>query len=482
MQDGIIYNIRKKIGNSLLIIFVSILFLIIFSLWLLGNPPYVIAERVPGLDNRPKTISETDNVIIGEFFESYNLKEEILPGSWPRFRGSDYDNICKDTTPLSENWPADGPPVLWQHELGEGYAAPAIYKGKVFILDYDEQNKADALRCFSLKTGEELWKRWYHVALKRNHGMSRTIPAVNENYIVTIGPRCHVMCLNQNNGELLWSLDLEKDMGTETPNWYTGQCPLIDNNTAIIAVGGRSILAGIDCATGNIIWETPNPDNWKMSHSSVLPATIHGKKMYLYNAIGGICGISAEGDDTGELLWKTSGWSPPVVVPSPVYAGNNEIIVTAGYGAGGSKIKINKNNSGYEATVIEKHTPREGLASEQHTPVLSGEFIWTILPKDAGTLRNQLVCYHISDINIPVWASGKENRYGLGPYMICRDKMFLLNDDGELFFFRFNSNSISILANHKVLNGTDAWSPMAMADGYLLLRDANFLLCLYVGE
>ena len=207
MQDGIYYKVRKRIGSSIVIIFVSLLFLIVFSLWLLGNPPYEITERIPGLDNRPKTISETDNVIIGEFFESYAIEEETLPGSWPRFRGSDYDNICKDPTPIAETWPAEGPPVLWQLKLGEGYAAPAIYKGKVYILDYDEHNKADALRCFSLKTGEELWKRWYHVALKRNHGMSRTIPAVNENYIVTIGPRCHVMCLNRKNGEMLCLLE-----------------------------------------------------------------------------------------------------------------------------------------------------------------------------------------------------------------------------------------------------------------------------------
>ena len=66
------------------------------------------------------------------------------------------------------------------------------------------------------------------------------------------------------------------------------------------------------------------------------------------------------------------------------------------------------------ARVIETHTPREGLASEQQTPILAGEYLWTINPKDAGAMRNQLACYHISNLRNPVWSSGKENRFGLG--------------------------------------------------------------------
>ncbi len=55
-------------------------------------------------------------------------------------------------------------------------------------MDYDEEMRADLLR-YSLETGEELWLRGYQINLKRNHGMSRTVPAVTEDYILTIGPQ-----------------------------------------------------------------------------------------------------------------------------------------------------------------------------------------------------------------------------------------------------------------------------------------------------
>jgi len=469
----------EGINSRLIVIGIVVIFTTLFGWLLFGNPSYDPYLRVPGMDNRPKGLGENDSVMIGEFFEIFNSSVTKTSGSWPRFRGSDYDNISTDPTPTADSWPAEGPPVLWKVPLGEGHAAPSIYDGKVYILDYDEKKRADALRCFSLETGEELWKRWYHVAIKRNHGMSRTIPTVTDKYIISMGPRCHVMCLDRVSGDLLWTLDPVRDFGAEIPQWYTAQCPLVENDIAVIALGGTELLVGIECSTGRIIWETPNPDAWKMSHSSVLPATIHGKKMYIYMAVGGVCGVSAEGDDIGKVLWKTSEWSPTVVATSPLYLGNNQILVTTGYGAGGGRINIEKNETGFSASVTEIHTPKEGLSSEQQTPLRTGEYIWTINPKDAGAMRNQLTCYHRSDLRTPVWSSGKESRFGLGPYMVVGDKLFLLNDDSELFMYRMGTGSATLIGNHRILDdGADAWGPLAFADGFLLLRDSRIMVCI----
>jgi len=109
--------------------------------------------------------------------------------------------------------------------------------------------------------------------------------------------------------------------GRITPDFYTGQCPLIDNDMAIIAPGGKAIMIGVDCKTGKIIWQTPNPDSLRMSHSSIMPMNIFGKKMYVYNAVGGVCGVSAEGVDRGTILWRTLDWSPATVAASPLYLG-----------------------------------------------------------------------------------------------------------------------------------------------------------------
>ena len=131
---------------------------------------------------------------------------------------------------------------------------------------------------------------------------------LTDEYLVSIGPRSHVMCVNPLTGELIWTLDMEKEFGIPgtikgkiTPDWYTGQCPLIDDGVAVLAPGGKALMIGIDCATGKELWRTPNPDTLRMSHGSIMPMKIHGKKMYVYNAVGGVCGISAKDNDRGRL-------------------------------------------------------------------------------------------------------------------------------------------------------------------------------------
>ena len=468
-----------KLYSGIIPAVIILLFSTAFVWFMRGGPGMTVEQRVPGLDNRPDLIEEGDPVVIGEFFDIFSEAETAESSSWPRFRGSDYDNISNDGITLADSWPEDGPPVIWQVKLGEGHAAASIYDGRVYVLDYNEKIRADELRCFSLKSGEELWRRWYNVPIKRNHGMSRSIPTVTDDYVVTIGPRCHVMCLNPLSGDLYWTIDLVRDYEAEIPQWYTAQCPLIDEGVAVLAVGGESLMMGVDCETGNILWETPNPDKWKMSHSSIMPMTIHGVKTYVYMAVGGICGVAAEGENRGEILWQTSEWNPTVIAPSPVYIGNGEIAFAAGYGAGGGKLRVYRQGQGFTARVIEAHSPREGMASEQQTPVVYGDHLWTILPKDAGELRSQLACYHVSDLQNPVWTSGKENRFGLGPFIIINDRMYLVNDNAELFMFRFGINSVDLIDSKVVIEeGIDSWGPCAYADGYLLIRDSYNMVCL----
>lgn len=467
--------------------FVTVLFW-----WLLKDPAYSFSERIPGMDNRPKMTARSDSVIIGQFFDSVGQPDELLTGDWPRFRGADFDNINKDTTPLSESWDTStGPPVVWKTSLGEGYAGAAVHNGRVFLLDYNERKKADVLRCFSLSSGNELWRRWYYVDLKRNHGYSRTIPAVTDKYVVTIGPRSHVMCTDPVTGDFLWAIDLEKfygipekEKGRVTPDFFTGQCPLIDNDVAVIAPGSKALMIGVDCKTGKVIWETPNPDSLRMSHGSIMPMTIYGKKMYVYNAVGGVVGISAEKNTAGKLLWMTKEWSPATTAASPVYLGNNEIAVFGSYGAGGARISISFDGSAFSVKVREQHKATEGIASDQQTPVIFEDYIWTVMPENAGALKKQLVCYNKSDLLKPVWSSGKENRFGrgLGPYIFSGDKMYLLDDDGKLYLFQVNKTQVKLLASKKILDGIEAWGPMAIAGKLLIMRDARNLVCLDIGK
>ena len=124
--------------------------------------------------------------------------------------------------------------------------------------------------------------------------------------------------------------------------------------------------------------------------------------------------------------------------------------------------------------------PEEGIASEQQTPLYYQGHLFSILPKDAGPLRNQFVCYHPDDISKLVWSSGKTNRYGLGPYLIADGKFFILSDEGVLTVMRAGTKEPVQLAQSKILDGHDAWGPMTIVDGRLLARDSRRMVCMDV--
>jgi len=466
-------NTEKYIILTAIVIGVALLLF-----WFFFNPSKDLTISVPGMDNRADSTSEIDeNVIIGENFVQLSQFSSELTGKWTRFRGADFDNVVKSDVKLISKFGDEGAKILWTVDLGEGHAAPVIYNGKVYILDYDEKEKADVLRCFALESGTELWQRSYNVHIKRNHGMSRTVPAISDSFIVTLGPKGHVMCSDPNTGNFLWGIDLVKEYQTELPFWYTGQCPLLDNDTAVFAPAGTSLLIGVDCATGQVVWETPNPDKWKMSHSSIMPMEFKGKKMYVYAAVGGICGISAEGNDKGQILWKSSEYAPSVVAPSPVVFDDGKIFLTAGYGAGSVLYQLAKSGENYSITVLQMFKPKDGVASEQQTPVVYNGYMYCILPKDAGSLRNELVCCKPDDCTNFLWSSGKEARFGLGPYIVADDKFFILDDDGTLTIAKVSSSEFIFLDKTKVIEGQDAWGPFAIADGKLLMRDSKKMVC-----
>ncbi|NQT24311.1 PQQ-binding-like beta-propeller repeat protein [candidate division KSB1 bacterium] len=456
--------------------------ILVLAWWFSYDPTREFIEHGPGMDNQDASKRGTWSVVnIGQDYTRFDSLTTEISGFWPRFRGPFYDNISRESILLQSDW-STPPDILWRVSLGEGHAAPAVAKGRIYLLDYLEDEKADALRCFSLEDGRELWRRWYPVRVKRNHGMSRTIPAVSDSFVVTIGPRCHVMCVHSEHGELFWGIDLEQEFGTEVPFWYTGQCPLIDENTAILAPGGRALMIGVDCSTGEIRWETPNPDTWKMSHSSIIPMTLHNKKMYVYCMTEGVIGVSADSVDLGRLLWKSTAWSHSVIAPSPLYLGDNRILLTAGYGSGSMIIQINQTDSIYSVEVIQECKPDEGFASEQQTPILFDGHLFGVLPKDAGGLRNQFVCVDPNDLTKIIWSSGKTHRFGLGPYVLVNNQILLLNDDGHLHLLNASTQNYQPVTSAQILDGHDAWGPMAVVDGRLLLRDSGEMVCIHIGD
>ncbi len=430
----------------------------------------------PGLDNAPiQELVAVDGTNIGLYYEYFGSSETTLLDKWSGFRGASRDNINVDGYELTSS--INNKNILWEKVVGEGHSGAAIDNGLIYLLDYDEFLKKEFLRCFDLITGAELWRVGYNLDIKRNHGFTRTVPAVLGDYIVTIGVEGHVMCISKNSGELIWGMDLKERYNSIIPGWYTAQCPLLtDRGTLILAPSGSVLMLEVDLATGDILWETDNTVGFDLSHSSVVPMELSGKKMFVYSAIGGTVGVSAEKNSRGELLWSKS-WFPAVVAPSPIQVSGNRIFLTSGYGSGSRLLEVNYISEEWNVDVLFDKAADEGLACEQQTPILYKDRLYSILPKDARSLREQFVS---SDLNGEIISTtGNQYTFGLGPFILADNKFYVLKDSGELFIIE--PETCNIISSFKVLDGHDAWAPIAIAGEYMVLRDSKTLKCLYIG-
>jgi len=469
------------------------------------HPLAHITPQVPGMDGTgaPAVVAAKPAIPAGEvgstapaedlakvdvgvnFKEGLGGKPSTLPGYWPTFRGPKYDNIVTEIN-LANRWPSGGPPVKWSlTDLAHGYSGAAVNAGRVYLQDYDVASKEESLRCFSLEDGKEIWRRSYPLKMVNNHGFTRTVPAITDKYVVSFGSKCHVLCVDAQTGAKKWGLDLMKDYGSKLPDWYAAQCPIIDGPNVILAPAGKDILMmGVDLESGNIVWKTPNPKGLQMSHSSISPMTLNGKKSYVYCAEWGkIMGISAEKDSVGTVLWEETCIDKQVISPSPVVLDDGYIFMTAGYSGGSAMLQVKEEGGKYQVKLLWKLDEKEGLSTEQQTPIYFNKHLFALLPDSSGARKQQLVCMNPYDKGKIVWESGKEKRFGQYESMLLADgKFYILDKDAGLTMVKANTQKYEELGRCKLLKGHEAWAPIALAGNLMILRDEKLLICIDVGK
>jgi outer membrane protein assembly factor BamB len=402
-----------------------------------------------------------------------------LGGDWPQFRGPDRSNISSEAG-LLRSWPAKGPKVLWRTSVCEGYAGAAIKDGRVYLNDYNLEKKEHWVRCISLATGKDIWQWSYPIEVRPNHGITRTVPAIGNKLVFSLDPKCRFHALDAKTGKLVWQKNLVEEYNATIPGWYAGQNPLIDGDRVILATGGDALVIAFEQDTGKEIWRTPNPSKERMSHSSLMPATIGGVRQYLYLTMKNLIGIAAE---DGKQLWSVPFIARIVAVPSPISIGDGRIFVTSGYEAGSAMYKVEKSANGFSARRLYALTSTQ-FNSEAQTPILFQNHLFAVSSKTRG----RFTCLGLDGKVVwqsPVVSGNAEasRTFDLGGFLLADGMFFILDGrTGVLRLIEANTKEYKELASAQILHGEDVWGPLALSDGKLIIRDMSQMVCLQVGR
>src|ERR1043166_2946809 len=106
---------------------------------------------------------------------------------WPQFLGPTRNGVCTGPA-LAASWPKDGPPVVWQRKVGQGFSGPAVASGKLIL--FHRIDDKETVECLDAKTGKALWSFDYPTAYRDDFGFDegpRATPAVADAHVYTYG-------------------------------------------------------------------------------------------------------------------------------------------------------------------------------------------------------------------------------------------------------------------------------------------------------
>ncbi len=387
---------------------------------------------------------------------------------WPFWRGPDRNDKSNETGLLSE-WPEGGPEVEWiNKESGLGYAGFSVVGSDLFTLGLEDDS--EFALCLDANTGKEKWRTPLAGRYQNAWGDGpRSTPTVDGDHVYFMTGQGTLACLNRADGKEVWSIEM-KDFGGEVPQWGYAESPLVDGDHVICTPGGnQTTMVAVDKQSGTTVWKTEaiaigDSGPRKAHYSSILPAEIHGKKQYVQLLERGVVGIDPE---NGNVLWKHPFPGRTAVIPSPLVF-DNQVYVTAGYGAGSKLLKISPENEVTEVWFT------KGMENHHGSVVKIGDHIY-------GYSSRTFNCQSIED-GERVWA---ERRIEKGALAYADGLVYYVQKgDGRVMLLDVSPESAKVKGSFTLdpqtkrrSNRGAIWVHPVIANGKLYLRDQEIIIC-----
>lgn len=178
---------------------------------------------------------------------------------WPQW-GGPRRNAISDQTGLLQEWPENGPPLVWKIDgLGSGYGAPSISNGRMFGLSHRDGQEIVWAR--SEVEGKEIWATPIGPAVtdgmpQGKEGAGCT-PTIDGNLLYVLGMGGELACIRVADGEVVWRRNLPTDFGGSMPTWRYNESPLVDGKNLICTPGGaEATMVALDKLTGEVVWKS----------------------------------------------------------------------------------------------------------------------------------------------------------------------------------------------------------------------------------
>lgn len=373
----------------------------------------------------------------------------VVADDWPQWGGPQGDCIWREDG-IVEKLPAGELPRVWSTPIGEGYAGPAVAKGRVYVTDRQKEAGTERVLCLDAETGREIWKHEYPARYTISYPAGpRATPVVDEGRVYTIGAQGDLYCLGADEGQILWSKNFVRDFGTNLPTWGMAASPIVDGDRLITLVGGAdgALIVAFDKATGKEVWRSI--DDPAVGYVPPRLFEFGGVRQIISWHPDAVTSLEPE---TGKVIWEVPfPINLGLCVSSPQKAGNR-LFVTAFYNG---PMMLEVAEDGRSAKVLWKGSSSseiqtDGLHSIMPTPILTEESIYGICS------YGQLRCLN-ADTGERLWetfeATGNDRWWNA--FLVPNgDRVFIHNEQGDLIIAKLSPIGYEETSRAKLIEPT----------------------------
>jgi outer membrane protein assembly factor BamB len=410
------------------------------------------------------------------------VSDKARADDWPQWRGVHRDGHSPDTGLLKE-WPADGPPLVWEAKgAGTGYSSLAVTGGRVYTLGdgpSTADDKDEYVTCFDATTGKQVWKTrvgppWTSGAPSWQH--ARSTPTVVGDRLYVITPHGLLVCMDT-DGKEQWQKDLKKDLGGQKGDgWGYSESVLIDGDRLICTPGGKdATMAALNPKDGEVIWKAEVDKGWGAGHSSVIVSEVGGTRVYV-QAIGGgrgagVVGVRAK---DGKVLWTHNTRGTVALIPTPIVQGDL-VFATAGYGTGGTLLRQVPSSDG-GVDVKQVYPLQRQLDNKHGGVVLVGKLLYGDT-SDAGSPW----CADLMTGKVR-WKKPRGGAGGGSASMAYADgHLYVHYADGTMALVKASPEGYKAVSTfktpHSGLPNEPSWAHPVVTGKKLFVREGDYILC-----
>lgn len=369
---------------------------------------------------------------------------------WPIYRGVNHDGISTEKG-WATTFAGDGPAVLWEAEVGIGFASFVTSGGRVYTTGHADGK--DTVFCLDVASGKAIWKHSYPADLgdKYYEGGTGATPTLDDGRLFHLSRWGDVFCFDAKDGKVVWSKNVQKETGLKIPDWGFSGAPLVVGDLVVLNVGQAGMA--LNKATGAIVWQSGN--EVAAGYSTPYPLKGTGEGLLVLGVEDRYVAVEAK---TGKLAWEVP-WKTRygVNAADPIQEGE-QLFVSSGYNRGCALLKL---GSGTPSVVWEN----KNLKNQFNSSVLIEGHLYGI--DDDESKKASLRCVE--------WATGKvvweEKSIGFGALMAADGKLIVQTEKGELVIAQASPAGFDELSRHQVLSGR-CWTTPVLVEGRLWVRNA----------